>query len=443
MNYFNGNFNGSNPMNTMNTNKQYTDPPIYIFPQLKELSKTLTGVDKKCGMYGLTNENCIADYKNVCPTTQAPINPNCGKLTKRNSYTSYANSDKKYRYPNSYLPIEAFNVEHNPNFEIGRYSQNWSNLYSEINNIIAKQYPAHSEDHNKINVFISGHQHNFQQMFFKFIKTSTSQKYGFRNCTCVKISKDTNGGSMKIISAQDMGRDKNKYNYMTYGENLVELLKDGTYFFGNILSKCDIYMIRHGEAVHNLVDVYKMLQKKYKEPSNIPDHIITKGNKEMLAKVKQYGGYIKLNALLTTQGVEQARALQHCVINGRYGYSIDNNKSIYISSPMNRTIQTLIYSTSKNAVYFPKLRDKFMDMYNTLFPETAIEIENIRIPNEQCRNQNPSEKDDYGIYDLFGSTGGIRRKSRRNMKRKSKRNKRSKKARKTRKHKKVRRTRRK
>ena len=281
-------FTGINPFRekkkTGNTDSANSDKPskIYIFPQLKELSKSIYGMTKKCGSAGFTNENCIADYENKCNTPPVEANPDCGKLTKRENYTSYANN-RDHRYPNLYLPREAFSVEHNPNFEIGKYTQNWNNLYSAINIIIDTEYQTHSG--NKINVFISGHQHNFQQMFFKFIKTGDKTKYGFRNCTCIRISMDNNNGSMEIVNAQNMGRDKDKYNYVSISENLVELLKPGTYSFGNILSKCDIYMIRHGEAVHNLVDVYKMLQKKYKESSKIPDHIITPGNREILAKV--------------------------------------------------------------------------------------------------------------------------------------------------------------
>ena len=46
----------------MSNEDDNNDPKIYIFPQLKELSKKLRGVDKKCGI-GFTNENCVADYK--------------------------------------------------------------------------------------------------------------------------------------------------------------------------------------------------------------------------------------------------------------------------------------------------------------------------------------------------------------------------------------------
>jgi site-specific DNA-cytosine methylase len=220
-------------------------------------------------------------------------------------------------------------------------------------------------------------------------------------------------------------------------------------------------MIRHGEAMHNLKDVYKMLLNTYKNIHHIPKDIITPGNNEMLKKVNSSNE--KINALLTTQGFKQARALYRCILFENYITPDNRSRTIYISSPMDRTIQTLIYSTSaveKGEKLFSGLKHKFTEMYSLRFPITKNEISDtkigkvndnycealnetynreLRIPmvDPNYRFMSPSvQQSVVSSEESYIRTGGIKHKSRRNMKRKSKRNKRSKKARKTRKHKK-------
>ena len=495
--YIMNNFNGSNPM-TSNT-----DQPIYIFPELKELSSGLSGINKKCGT-GVTNENCMADYTNICNSTQVQTNPNCNKLTKRESYTSYANNNINYRYPNRHLGKDLFNVEYNPNFKIEYYENNWRNLFSAINDIIISENNGSEElgfdpGNEKKNVFITGHQHNLQNMFFQLKKTGTKLKYGFRNCTCIKISENQNQIQMKVIHSENTGRDKSKYSYLNKDVNLYDFLNFKPELH-DVLKKCNIYIIRHGEAIHNLVDVKNVLHiNKYKTEAEYNNQI-TPGNIEMLNKIgdsedqgadtnitkgyKAISGVNKpkLNALLTTQGVAQANTLYKTlnpIINKDKGKHLHFKNNIYISSPMDRTIQTLIYATSDNGTGFPFLKKKFLEMYKNRFPITHKELlqqphqhsqqphqhsqqqpqqqqqqeeeeeeeqeqqqqqlqlqqQQLQQQQQQQHSQPPLKKSFLSRFNLF-KRGGIRRKSRRNMKHKSKKNKRSKKARKTRKHKK-------
>lgn len=401
------------------------EPIIHIIPDLKELSKTATGgVSKHCGMMGFTNENCIGDYIK-------------GKLVKRSNYHSGNN-----KYPNIFLDRNSFSILDNIRFNIGDYINNWTSLFNGIRQLTSG-HPS--------NVFISCHQHLLQNMFFKFQKLQnqdmvpdscgkTMENYGFRNCTCIKISITSNEINMTVIHSEDTGRDKFKYKYVESNTELKSILVPGTYpENNNQLNNCDIYMIRHGEAVHNLNDVNKV--KKAKEECNPAEAAkidITEGNKQMLGNMNKD---TKLNALLTTQGVKQGKSLYKTL------NSIINNgkQNIYISSPMDRTIQTLIYATSPDEGYFSNLRKQFLEMYDTRFPETHNEL-NPLSDNTVLGNSNPiqdpiNEHNNswYKKLNPFAKRGGGKRKSKRNMKHKSKKNKRSKKARKTRKR--IRRTR--
>lgn len=404
-----------------------TDPLIHIIPQFKELSKGLMGgINKECGR-GATNENCIADYQD-------------GKLIKRQNYNKFV--DENDQVPNRFLGNN-FKIEQTKGIEIGNYLQNWDILFQTINKIITQpqsggvwpfsntkqpqgqgqqppeqgQQPPRQgffdslsntianvaektkEATNKAyksvksppkkNVFITSHQHNLQNMFFKFNQSSNPKKpYGFRNCTCIKISKDqSNKKTMTVIHSENTGRDKLSYTYLEIGAELHNFLESKTFSYSDkVLDICDIYIIRHGEAMHNLVDIKNMLYKK----KDITDTNITQGNREMLAKMGDsvkngefwhaQKGYRaarglndeKLNALLTTQGIEQsnnlyAKTLKSIIDSG--------NQNIYISSPMDRTIETLIFATSPNGQGFTFLKKQFMEMYNMRFPITASEIQ--------------------------------------------------------------------
>ena len=425
------------------------EPIIHIIPDFKELSKKSENeTTKKCGMMGLTNENCIADYIN-------------GKLVKRNNYNRMV--DENDKLPNRFLGNN-FKIENIP-LNIGDYNNNWVKLFTSINGIVGENVTE------KVNVFITSHQHNLQNMFFKFNSSPDPTKpYGFRNCTCIKISKDDI--PMKVIHSENTGRDKSKYTYLEKEQDLQEVLGFIPNLNVPVLDKCDIYIIRHGEAMHNLIDVKNELYKK----KAINAESITEGNIEMLKimgdsetkgaswNISKLGKAIvgvnqpKLNALLTTQGIQQANSLYENTLQG----IIKGKKNIYISSPMDRTIATLIYATSPHGNGFPKLKEQFAQMYEERFPKTHNEVilpdretndimlknndksmsHNFQLSNRNSlvQQQQPQNRDSlrqqeqirFSQKERIRGQGG-KRKSKRNMKHKSKKNKRSKKAKKTRK----------
>lgn len=363
-------------------------PTIHIVPELKELSKSALGYSMKCGS-GFTNENCIADYnaeKNI--------------LEKRKDYTS--GFDK---LPNHYLkPGEEdnykFKITENATIQMGKYMANWVMLKDII---ISRLYKFGGEDPSqpeiqlqlqenssatntktKTNVFISGHQHSFQKNFFKFKdlpdedKTETcnnkTEAYGFRNCTCIKISKirgklasSLDEIEIRVIYSDDTGRDKFKYKYIEVGD-LSKYLVEGTYpiidgknskdykEFARMLDTYDIYMIRHGEAIHNLDDIKKVKKIKLNCDGQKEEGENIEINEAIMAKIGKEGkSNVALNALLTDQGVAQAENLNKVL----QLENIDTTDNVvYISSPMDRTIETLITATGT----FLDLKIKFNTM---------------------------------------------------------------------------------
>jgi len=430
-----------------------TDPLIHIIPQFKELSKNLESggqYSKNCGRLGFTDENCIGDYQD-------------GKLIKRNKY--HAGNNK---FPNNFLVnnespnfkvVPAGLVIAKTNLQ---YLQNWNTLFQTIDGIIAEnqqsgggggrwpwsvtkgQQPPQPDPSGfnnilnnatefaksatdsfsnlvrsgkKKNVFISCHQHLLQNMFFKFKKLEdkdlnktdscgkSMKQYGFRNCTCIKISKEGDKEiTITVIHSENTGRDKFKYKYIDANKDLIPILeiekistKDGkdipSYPISgeNFPNGCDIYMIRHGEAVHNLKDVNEVKQEKLIcNPDEASQIAITEGNKEMLNKMKALGNKvypnkIQLNALLTTQGIEQSNNLYKKTLKPIIN---SGNQNIYISSPMDRTIETLIFATSLNGQGFTFLKKQFMEMYKVRFNQTHAALSKLEA---NSLGSNPSD----------------------------------------------------
>lgn len=393
------------------------DPKIYIIPDFKELSRNLESFNqhtKSCGYMGNTNENCIGDY-----------DENNKKMIRRANY--HKNTDKS---PNHFLHEDSSHfeiVENTQGFTIKKYMDNWKLLFQIINKIIDEQTNSSSP---KYNVFISGHQHLFQKMFFNFMPHTekddkckqTIQGYGFRNCTCIKISKKDNSVEIKVVYSNNSGRDKFKYKYIDEGEILTNYLVENTYPTNNInslLDKCDIYMIRHGEAVHNLKDVIDTLKiKETCDETGAKNIKETNGDREIIKKLKENKSLYRTNAQLTTQGLIQANDLYNALyvgynnsIMGKKSPIIDkNNENIYISSPMDRTIETLIYATSgKASNKFDDLKQKFMKMRLDIFPITHQGLTNIKFTGYS--NKNFENRD----------TMGGKRKTRRKINKRSRR----------------------
>ena len=201
---------------------------IYIIPGLKEISVFGTGYSEGCDPTGAntTLENCIGDY-----------NSNNNNMVKRN-YNSNNNSPNTYLSQNNQNLFKIIDLNRDkyyfsanvadPNLlSLYQFKQNWKKLFTNIYNTISNENITQYKDNNKIQVYICGHQHNLGNKLFNFKKsihgeyisyskifgkTEVKQKkYGFRNCTCVKVSKDNKNLNLKVVYApQADGTEKKK-----------------------------------------------------------------------------------------------------------------------------------------------------------------------------------------------------------------------------------------
>ena len=115
-------------------------------------------------------------------------------------------------------------------------------------------------------------------------------------------------------------------------------------------------MIRHGQALHNYRDLLK--DKKIDDDYNLGQYTS-----------KSYDVY--LNSCLTPKGVEQAQGLYTDL---KKYFSSDNflgPNDILISSPMDRTIQTLVEGVTPPDKFLD-LKEKFKIMYNSRFPDAVL-----------------------------------------------------------------------
>ena len=341
---------------------------IYIIPRLKELSKGMTGPNFKCGQ-GFTNENCVADFNN-------------GIMQKRVNYTS-AKSEEQF--PNSYLyqgvsknPFEVLPID----LQLKEKSNNWLYLLIGLRNTFKP-----SEVNKEMNIFITGHQNSFINLFFDF-----KNKEGFRNGSCVKILLDIETDkeydkltiSYKVIHSDDTGRDKLKYNYVNESPNKVKIIdfllsKDNS----EIISKfnnfsCNIFIIRHSEALHNLKDVHNdCLKKNHESTCNSKDGIFTMSELSFISNYLKFKNariyrHYFLNSPLTPNGILQSLSLYKKLKSQGLLKNIR-----YVSSPLDRAIETLIYATNGvNPNFMDNLQTKLLNTRNRIGNDVFAQILN-------------------------------------------------------------------
>ena len=99
-----------------------------------------------------------------------------------------------------------------------------------------------------------------------------------------------------------------------------------------------LYMIRHGQALHNYRDLYKDTSE---DPAALKPYLI--------------GDNVYLNSCLTPQGINQAKLLYDNLQKSNIKY---NDNDILISSPMDRAIQTLVEGVTPPDK-FSDLKDRF------------------------------------------------------------------------------------
>lgn len=415
------------------------DPTINIIPGLKELSVGMFGKNEGCGNFGLTLENCIADY-----------NETTNLMVKR---VYGGNDENKDLNPNNFLLNNGnFNVRSNlarknlnqkSYLNNNSYLKNWQTLFSDITNVVSNKSGGNDISMNNSNnssllsplksnldnsltdnsvkktmkshIYISGHQHVFANKFFAFANKS----FGFRNCTCVKVSMENNNISIKVIYPDDKqgkifgNRDKSKYTYLSANSNLSELanesiLMKNTYptiqncgEFINFLNSNDIFLIRHGEALHNLNDYIKV---NGNNNLSIEEEYLNCRIKNEKPKYNKYARpNFFLNSALTSIGKQQAINLYNEVFKNK-----QPAQRFYFSSPMDRTIETLIYATS-GPKEFMNLKNGFETMRKNRFT----------IDTDKCSYSDNLNRDTISNQRVYSNkpVGGKKRKSKKKIKR--------------------------
>ena len=356
-------------------------PTIHIFPGLKEVSKGIKSYQEECGITSGTNENCMGDY-----------DEDKNEMIHRKNYSSSQNLS-----PNSYLGDDNFIVYPDMSKNqliIGNYKNNWNVLFSKLYEILQTKIQNITGNQNKGNIYISTHQHCLQQKFFNLKRGENGQKYGFRNCTVIKVELDqTNKVNYEVVHVpqnEDLKRNKTKYQYFNKNDRLNDYLIENTFIneenIGNsptVLNHYNIYFIRHGEALHNLSDYIKENpQHKKSKQENIILNKLTK------RKGVRFTGYrfkpkFFINSCLTDIGVEQAKEVMRN-LTGEFVSGKSNNNEVFISSPMDRTIETLINATTIESQY-SKLKDKFNTMRQRRFGdyETPGRIQKLLSENRK------------------------------------------------------------
>ena len=384
---------------------------IYIIPRLKELSKGMTGPNFKCGQ-GFTNENCVADFSN-------------GIMQKRVNYTSAKTEEQ---FPNSYLyqgvsknPFEVLPID----LQLKEKSNNWLYLLTGLSNTFKPS------ENPKMNIFIAGHQNSLLNLFFDF-----KNKEGFRNGSCIKLILDIKNSNLDIyytvIHSEDTGRDKIKYNYLNENnennnnsrqpsiisipidETNKKLIND----FNN--NKCNIFIIRHSEALHNLKDVHNdCLKKNHESTCNSKDGIFTMSELAFISNYLKFKNariyrHYFLNSPLTPNGILQSLSLYEKLKDEGLLKNIR-----YVSSPLDRAIETLIYATNGvNPNFMDNLQTKLLNTRNRIgndvfaqilnnmkseIEEKIKEITRISSENENFSYQSFSSNDSFPSKDSFSS----------------------------------------
>jgi len=354
-------------MATVQGKVSYILPPnITIIPGLKELSNR--GLSEGCdsGKLGLTQENCVADVKQ--DEGKEPI------TKKRDNYTT-TNTDKM---PNHFLWDHDYGApeELKDIFKLKKtdlksiatasrsnhqqdYLDNWNNLFVTISELV--------EEEDRENIFICAHQylllHKFFPLYMNLKGGGTTPVY-LKNCCCIKVElvKSKKADIIPVMSVFHEGEVttlKHEYLSKDNQEPLTTLRQKGyvpLYIdpkYENLVGKT-IYFIRHGEGYHNIIG------KDFSNPYNIP------GLKE-IGKMMERRKRMYLNAMLTPEGVAQAQRLNAIFMEN----GVDLQPSIYISSPLDRAIETLITAVMYSA-QFSALKTRFNKLQEMRYGKKAI-----------------------------------------------------------------------
>lgn len=146
-----------------------------------------------------------------------------------------------YYYPHNF-------IKNNKEIKCNNINQN--EFWFDFLNNIKKQ----SELNKKNQIVFVSHHHRLVKLILKlkYKKDHSGKKYGLANCSCIKLYYD----SKWTISMTFNGfPDKTNYHYISNIDNIDEIIDTGIIYNNlinlNIDKNTEIYLIRHGNAIHN------------------------------------------------------------------------------------------------------------------------------------------------------------------------------------------------
>lgn len=291
---------------------------IIIHPNLREVSaKGRFFKGERCSP-ALSPENCIGHYHKHPDYSQK-----YAYFRKFKNYTYFNNHEY---FMNDFTKTKLFDngihferIDNRSDNKIQRFGLR--DLFKDVTRNIG----------NRDNCVVATHQYRMKDLFELKTPPSKSRntgiKYGFMNCTCIKIYFGKNKSvNISVVSTPDSLAsylDFEKYQYITTrgirtgsgyvrtdhrDEDLSQYMKNIAPYFDELYGKT-IYVLRHGASHHNHIDV-----KKYKrEPKQI-------------------------NSPLNNDGIKEAMSLNKYFKK----FDISAQNTLLLSSPLDRAIQTMI-----------------------------------------------------------------------------------------------------
>lgn len=213
------------------------------------------------------------------------------------------------------------------------------------------------------NFFFVTHHNRLKKTIFKSIMDK-NDKYNFANCMCIKIYSTTNNSNKRHWNFEIIFKgfpDKKEYKYFnkskwsttTKGINylnltditniLDDIYRDESGISNDNLNNVNIFLIRHGNAFHNL-----------------PLKLTGKTTKETIRKLPNR----TVDSSLTPLGIVQALLLKTFLVkNGHMKRPTRNNFNIFTASILNRSQHTaLLLINSKIYKNLKILKNIFMKM---------------------------------------------------------------------------------
>ena len=317
---------------------------LYILSCLNEM-KVFGSFDKEnsstrlqtCEHGVLVGKKMNRRLSNVCNTTKADI----------------ANSNPQCTYNGC--------IKYVPSRVTSSRSCTHKTFWTDVNDFMTKQMNHHNKP---LKFFMVSHHHRLLKTILKPLLPKTPENWKIANCMCFHFKFENGGWKLSIIYDGFPDKTENKY-FRKDGDNELVLYdsyrESGMFWRTNnekwveftttYLSKlrdaaCEIFLIRHGNAIHN-----KPLQL-------VGSNVVSK-------KLNR-----NLDTNLTPMGILQARLLGQYLVEKKYLKDDDNN--VFCASYLNRAQHTcteLLFALNNSDVrnnFYVEERNTNLISYKTL-----------------------------------------------------------------------------